>query len=107
MRSDRSAHQMSAVGAARAVANPAWRDQYPAFARLLMVHTGGVGIRLARRIADLRNLAANGPRADAGRSVGATPQRLHKLGPSAPSFPLAPGAAELADTWLRTTSVAG
>ncbi|OKJ52600.1 replication-relaxation family protein [Streptomyces sp. CB02261] len=95
-------------GPRRQAAMPAWRYRYPAFPRLLLVLTGASEDRLARRISDLRSLAASDP------SLASTPVRvgvttLDKLrthGPFEPVFTPVLGLAELSDAWLRPGGIA-
>ncbi|MEV7581662.1 replication-relaxation family protein [Streptomyces erythrochromogenes] len=80
-----------------------WRYRYPAFPRLLLVLTGASQERLARRIADLRSLAASDP------ALASTPLRagvttldqLRAHGPFEPVFTPVLGPAEPVDAWLR------
>ncbi|MGW6571900.1 replication-relaxation family protein [Streptomyces sp. NPDC054945] len=90
-------------GPRRQAAMPAWRYRYPAFPRLLLVLTGASEDRLARRIADLRSLAASDP------ALASTPLRagvttldqLRNHGPFEPVFTPVLGPAEPVDAWIR------
>ncbi|MFE5614151.1 replication-relaxation family protein [Streptomyces sp. NPDC056524] len=90
-------------GPRRQAAMPAWRYRYPAFPRLLLVLTGASEDRLARRIADLRSLAASDPAlTNTGLRAGVTTLGLlQQHGPFEPIFTPILGPAELADAWLR------
>lgn len=82
---------------------PAWRYRYPAFPRLLMVLTGASEARLARRIADLRSLAASDPALETSRlRAGVTTlDQLRELGPFSPIFTPVLGEQHVTDAWLR------
>ncbi|MFD8110260.1 replication-relaxation family protein [Streptomyces microflavus] len=88
---------------------PAWRHRYPAFPRLLMVLTGASEARLARRIADLRSLAASDPTLTASgiRAGITTLSQLRNRGPFEPIFTPILGPADPTDAWLRTDSGGG
>ncbi|MFD9053006.1 replication-relaxation family protein [Streptomyces zaomyceticus] len=90
-------------GSRRQAAMPAWRYRYPAFPRLLLVLTGASEDRLARRIADLRSLAASDPGlAAAPLCAGVTTlDQLRAHGPFASIFTPVLGPAEPVDAWLR------
>ncbi|MFE5108359.1 replication-relaxation family protein [Streptomyces sp. NPDC056663] len=92
----------------RLSATPAWRYRYPAFPRLLLVLTGASEARLARRIADLRSLAASDPAfTNTGLRAGVTTlDHLQHHGPFAPIFTPVLGADEPSDAWLRPLSIA-
>ncbi|MFF9870103.1 replication-relaxation family protein [Streptomyces sp. NPDC013953] len=92
----------------RTATTPAWRYRYPAFPRLLMVLTGASDSRLARRIADLRSLAASDPAlASTGVRAGVTTLgQLQHQGPFAPVFTPVLGPAAPTDAWLRPVSLA-
>ncbi|MFH8736818.1 replication-relaxation family protein [Streptomyces sp. NPDC017964] len=92
----------------RAPTAPAWRYRYPVFPRLLLVLTGASEARLARRIADLRSLAASDPTLTAtGLRAGVTTlSQLQQQGPFAPIFAPVLGPAEPTDAWLRPISLA-
>ncbi|WP_330481447.1 replication-relaxation family protein [Streptomyces sp. NBC_00724] len=92
----------------RVTAGPAWRYRYPAFPRLLLVLTGASDTRLARRIADLRSLAASDPAfTNTGLRAGVTTlDQLQHHGPFAPIFTPVLGADEPNDAWLRPLSIA-
>ncbi|MDQ0847641.1 replication-relaxation family protein [Streptomyces sp. V1I6] len=85
---------------------PAWRYRYPAFPRLLMVLTGAPDSRLARRIADLRSLAASDlALTSTGLRAGVTTLgQLQHRGPFAPIFTPVLGPADPVDAWLRPVS---
>ncbi|MFG2775280.1 replication-relaxation family protein [Streptomyces sp. NPDC048350] len=87
----------------RTTTTPAWRYRYPAFPRLLMVLTGASDARLARRIADLRSLAASDPAlTSTGLRAGVTTlDGLRDRGPFAPIFTPVLGPPSLADAWLQ------
>lgn len=88
----------------RTSGTPAWRHRYPAFPRLLMVLTGASEERLARRIADLRSLAASDPTLTASgvRAGVTTLSQLRSHGPFEPIFTPVLGPAAPTDAWLRT-----
>ncbi|MCD9904666.1 replication-relaxation family protein [Streptomyces sp. MT29] len=88
----------------RTSGTPAWRHRYPAFPRLLMVLTGASEARLARRIADLRSLAASDPALTASgiRAGVTTLSQLRSHGPFEPIFTPVLGPAAPTDAWLRT-----
>ncbi|MFI5905468.1 replication-relaxation family protein [Streptomyces cyaneofuscatus] len=88
----------------RTSGTPAWRHRYPAFPRLLMVLTGASEARLARRIADLRSLAASDPTLTASgiRAGVTTLSQLRSHGPFEPIFTPVLGPAAPTDAWLRT-----
>ncbi|MGW4218427.1 replication-relaxation family protein [Streptomyces bacillaris] len=92
------------AAARRTIRTPAWRHRYPAFPRLLMVLTGASEARLARRIADLRSLAASDPILTAsGLRAGVTTLRqLRDRGPFEAIFTPVLGSADPTDAWLRT-----
>lgn len=92
----------------RTTSTPAWRYRYPAFPRLLLILTGASNSRLARRIADLRSLAASDPAlTNTGLRAGVTTLgQLQHRGPFEPIFTPALGPAEHADAWLRPVSIA-
>lgn len=92
----------------RTTTTPAWRYRYPAFPRLLMVLTGASDSRLARRIADLRSLAASDPAlTNTGLRAGVTTlNQLQHRGPFEPIFTPVIGQADAADAWLRPVSLA-
>ncbi|MGP4003634.1 replication-relaxation family protein [Streptomyces sp. 8N706] len=92
----------------RTATTPAWRYRYPAFPRLLMVLTGASEPRLARRIADLRSLAASDPvLTNTPLRAGATTlEQLRNRGPFEPVFTPVLGPAHPMDSWLRPTSAA-
>ncbi|MET9427876.1 MULTISPECIES: replication-relaxation family protein [unclassified Streptomyces] len=92
----------------RTTTTPAWRYRYPAFPRLLMVLTGASDTRLARRIADLRSLAANDPAlTSTGLRAGVTTLgQLQHRGPFEPIFTPVLGPAEPTDAWLRPVGLA-
>lgn len=91
-------------GPRRQAAVPAWRYRYPAFPRLLLVLTGASEDRLARRIADLRSLAASDPAlASTPLRAGVTTlERLRDCGPFESIFTPILGTADLVGAWLRT-----
>ncbi|MFG2667602.1 replication-relaxation family protein [Streptomyces sp. NPDC048387] len=97
-----------ARGPRRQAAMPAWRYRYPVFPRLLLVLTGASEERLARRIADLRSLAASDP------ALASTPLRagvttldqLRDRGPFEPVFTPVLGPAEPVDAWIRSAVAA-
>ncbi|MER7111145.1 replication-relaxation family protein [Streptomyces sp. NPDC000229] len=92
----------------RTTTTPAWRYRYPAFPRLLMILTGASDARLARRIGDLRSLAASDPAlAHTGLRAGVTTLgQLEHRGPFAPIFIPVLGPAVPTDAWLRPVSLA-
>ncbi|MDX3488343.1 replication-relaxation family protein [Streptomyces sp. ID05-18] len=92
----------------RTSTTPAWRHRYPAFPRLLLVLTGASEARLARRIADLRSLAASDPALTAaGIRVGVTTlDQLRNHGPFDPIFTPVLGPPEATDAWLRPAGTA-
>ncbi|MFE7708805.1 replication-relaxation family protein [Streptomyces sp. NPDC057486] len=89
-------------------AAPAWRYRYPAFPRLLLVLTGASDTRLARRIADLRSLAAGDPAlATTGLRAGVTTLgELRDQGPFEPIFTPVLGPVDHTDAWLCPQAVA-
>ncbi|EPH45356.1 replication-relaxation family protein [Streptomyces aurantiacus] len=93
----------------RTTSMPAWRYRYPAFPRLLIVLTGASDARLARRIADLRSLAASDPAltTTALRAGVTTLGQLQRHGPFAPVFTPVLGAATPTEAWLRPPAPAG
>lgn len=97
-RGARTVHRTSTV--------PAWRSRYPTFPRLLLVLTGASTARLARRIADLRSLAAADPALSAGtlRAGVTTLEQLQSQGPFAPIFTPVLGPGDLTDALLRPQS---
>ncbi|MCY0945632.1 replication-relaxation family protein [Streptomyces antarcticus] len=102
---DYAPHAPSAKGTRtprRQATMPAWRYRYPAFPRLLLVLTGASEERLARRIADLRSLAASDPglASTALRAGVTTLDQLRDRGPFEPIFTPVLGGAEPADAWL-------
>ncbi|MFE0201063.1 replication-relaxation family protein [[Kitasatospora] papulosa] len=92
----------------RTTSTPAWRYRYPAFPRLLMVLTGASDSRLARRIADLRSLAASDPAlTNTGLRAGVTTLgQLQHRGPFEPIFTPVLGPTEPTDAWLRPVGAA-
>ncbi|MFF3326959.1 replication-relaxation family protein [Streptomyces sp. NPDC002889] len=92
----------------RTSSTPAWRSRYPAFPRLLMVLTGASDTRLARRIADLRSLAASHPAlTNTGLRAGVTTlSQLQHRGPFDAIFTPVLGPGQPADAWLRPVTVA-
>ncbi|MER6610788.1 replication-relaxation family protein [Streptomyces sp. NPDC000927] len=92
----------------RTTSTPAWRYRYPAFPRLLLVLTGASEERLARRIADLRSLAASDPAlSTTGLRAGVTTlNQLRNHGPFEPIFTPVLGAAEPVDAWLKPPTAA-
>ncbi|MEV8535619.1 replication-relaxation family protein [Streptomyces sp. NPDC051211] len=97
-----------ARGPRRQATMPAWRSRYPAFPRLLLVLTGASEERLARRIADLRSLAASDPAlATTPLRVGVTTlDQLRARGPFEPILTPVLGTTEPVDAWLRRASPA-
>ncbi|MFE1557440.1 replication-relaxation family protein [Streptomyces sp. NPDC058734] len=95
-------------GPRRQATMPAWRSRYPVFPRLLLVLTGASEERLARRIADLRSLAASDPALETTplRAGVTTLDQLRNHGPFDPIFTPVLGAAEPADAWLKTPCAA-
>ncbi|MFI1177560.1 replication-relaxation family protein [Streptomyces melanogenes] len=95
-----------ATAARRAPGTPAWRSRYPVYPRLLLVLTGASANRLARRIADLRSLAASDPllATTALRAGVTTLDQLREDGPFQPVFTPILGPAEPTDAWLRPTT---
>ncbi|MFJ4866117.1 replication-relaxation family protein [Streptomyces sp. NPDC088748] len=91
-------------GPRRQASMPAWRYRYPAFPRLLLVLTGASEDRLARRIADLRSLAASDPAlASTPLRVGVTTLgQLRDCGPFKSIFTPVLGTADPVNVWLRT-----
>ncbi|MGW2016853.1 replication-relaxation family protein [Streptomyces sp. NPDC001927] len=81
----------------------AWRSRYPAYPRLLLILTGAPEERLARRIADLRSLAASDPTlTNTGLRAGVTTLgQLQHRGPFESIFTPILGPAEPTDAWLR------
>lgn len=94
--------------ARRTTSTPAWRSRYAVFPRLLLVLTGASKARLARRVADLRSLAASDPMlaTTAVRAGVTTLDQLREQGPFAPIFAPVLGTAHLTDAWLRPQPVA-
>ncbi|MFD9047875.1 replication-relaxation family protein [Streptomyces zaomyceticus] len=90
-------------GPRRQAAMSAWRYRYPAFPRLLIVLTGASEDRLARRIADLRSLAASDPAlASTPLRAGVTTlDRLRSHGPFELVFTPVLGPAEPVDAWIQ------
>ncbi|MFE4873471.1 replication-relaxation family protein [Streptomyces sp. NPDC056682] len=97
-----------ARAARRTATTQAWRSRYPVFPRLLLVLTGASPSRLARRIADLRSLAASDPdlATTALRAGATTLDQLTEHGPFAPVFTPILGPAEPTDAWLRPAPAA-
>ncbi|MFD9575333.1 replication-relaxation family protein [Streptomyces sp. NPDC059982] len=95
-------------GPRRQAAMPAWRYRYPVFPRLLLVLTGASEDRLARRIADLRSLAASDPAlaSTALRAGVTTLDQLRNHGPFEPVFTPVLGPADPVDAWIRSTIAA-
>ncbi|AJF70508.1 hypothetical protein SVTN_39815 (plasmid) [Streptomyces vietnamensis] len=91
-----------ARGPRRQATMPAWRSRYPVFPRLLMVLTGASEERLARRIADLRSLAASDPvlATTALRAGVTTLNQLRARGPFEQVFTPVLGNAEPVNAWL-------
>ncbi|MFF2902332.1 replication-relaxation family protein [Streptomyces sp. NPDC057966] len=92
----------------RTTSTPAWRYRYPAFPRLLLVLTGASEERLARRIADLRSLAASDPAlSTTGLRAGVTTlNHLRDRGPFEPIFTPVLGPAAPVDAWLKPATTA-
>ncbi|MFJ3817748.1 replication-relaxation family protein [Streptomyces sp. NPDC090056] len=95
-------------GPRRQAALPAWRYRYPTFPRLLLVFTGASEERLARRIADLRSLAASDPSLTSTplRAAVTTLDQLRRHGPFEQIFTPVLGTPEPSDAWLRPISLA-
>ncbi|MET7714854.1 replication-relaxation family protein [Streptomyces sp. NPDC005407] len=92
----------------RPASMPAWRSRYPAFPRLLLVLTGASDTRLARRIADLRSLAASDPTLTNTpiRAGVTTLDQLLDHGPFESVFTPVLGPDQPTDAWLRPQTVA-
>lgn len=92
----------------RVTSTPAWRSRYAVFPRLLLVLTGASELRLTRRIADLRSLAASDPSLASStiRAGVTTLDQLRDRGPFAPIFTPVLGPAGPADAWLRAHDAA-